>query len=114
MAVDAVYFIVGRAMTEDVVHQIAMTVQTISLQNSLAHRAQPDGFWKVLQREALGMPETVLRLDQILGDQRMRDVAIVAGRRRVMAGFLPAVVLLSHDVAVDARLGIVAQVRESL
>src|SRR5262249_10227982 len=51
---------------------------------------------------------------QILRHERVRHVAVVAGGDRVMARVFPAVVLLAHDVAIDARLRIRAQVRRSL
>src|SRR3954470_9152286 len=44
----------------------------------------------------------------------MRDMAVVAHRDGVVRTALPAVVLVVHDVAVDARLGIVAHVRCAL
>lgn len=44
----------------------------------------------------------------------MRGMAIVAGGVRMMARLLPAVVMIAHDVAVVARAGIVAEVREPL
>ena len=42
----------------------------------------------------------------------MGQVTIVARCDRVVAGFRPAGVLIVHDVAVDARLGIVAEIAQ--
>src|SRR5689334_4502610 len=41
----------------------------------------------------------------------MRGVAVVACGERVVAGFLPGVVLLAHDVAIDAGRRIIGHVR---
>src|SRR5205814_8960020 len=44
----------------------------------------------------------------------MGQMTIVAGGQGMMAGLGPAGVLIVHDVAVHARLGIVAEVAQSL
>src|SRR5206468_2658 len=104
----------GRAMPENVIDQIVMAMETIGLKNARTHGPDANRLREILQREALGVPEAVLSLDQILGDQVMGYMAVIAGGVGVMTGLLPAVVLVAHDVAVDARLGVVAQVRKAL
>src|SRR5262245_37126153 len=75
----------------------------------------PDEKWvvKVLQRERVGMPEPIFGFGEILADEIVGSVAIVAGGDGVVAGFLPAVVVIAHDVAVDARCRIAAEVRKA-
>src|SRR4051794_32211209 len=92
----------GRIVPENVVDQVVTTVDAVSLQDLLAHRPQADRLRKVLKGEALGVPEAVFGLDQILGHEGVRHVAVVAGGHGMMAGVLPAVVLVAHDVAIDA------------
>ncbi len=60
--------------------------------------------------EIIRMPKTVGGLCVVFADEIMRRVAIVAGRDRMMARLLPAVVLLIHYVAVGTRRWIIAQV----
>jgi hypothetical protein len=44
----------------------------------------------------------------------MRNVAVIAFGRLVMARFRPGVILFPHDMAIHARFGIVAQIRKPL
>src|SRR5438034_11707044 len=97
VAVDAV----GRleaagAVPEDVIDEVVVAVETVRLQDFLTHGPKADRFVEVLEGEALGVPVPVLGLDRVLGDGAVRNVAIVARRRRLMTGFLPAVVLVAH------------------
>ena len=91
-----------RVVPEDVVDQVVVALNTVFFQDFQTHGPKADWLGKVLQRETLGVPETVLRLYEIFGDGGMWDMAIVASRDGVMTRVLPAVVLIPHDVAVDA------------
>ena len=103
VTVDAVRcLVVRRAVSEDVVDQVVVALNTVFFQDFQTHGPKADWLGKVLQRETLGVPETVLRLYEIFGDGGMWDMAIVASRDGVMTRVLPAVVLIPHDVAVDA------------
>src|SRR5436309_12994067 len=84
---------VGRAVPEDVVNQVVVTVDAVGLKDLQAHRPETDRLREVLQCEALGVPEAVLGLDQVLGNYLLGDVAVVAGGHCVMTRLLPAVVL---------------------
>lgn len=88
-------------------------MDAVGLKDLRTHGPEADRLWKVLQRETLGVPEAVLGLNKVLGDRNVWHVAVIAGRNGVMTGLLPTVVLVSHNVTVDARLRVVAQVRES-
>jgi hypothetical protein len=48
---------------------------------------------------------------RVFADEIMRRVAIVAHRHGVMARFAPSIVLLAHDMAVDAGFGVIGQIR---
>lgn len=101
-------------LTDDAAHQIMMTVDTVVLQNRGVARSDSNWLVKVLKGETLGMPEAVLRLGEVLAHQVVGRVAIVARRHRVMAGVLPAGIVVAHDVAVHAGLRIVAEIGPSL
>src|SRR4051794_4092131 len=106
VAMHAIELFLARAGSHHVVHEIRMAMEAILLQDSAAHVANLDWLVKVLQREALGMPEAVFGLGVVLADKIVRQVAIDALSHVVMAGFLPAVKFRLHDVAIDARLGV--------
>ncbi len=88
-----------------------MAVDAGTVEDTGVSRTNADRFVKILERERLGMPEAVFGFDEILGNKVVRGVAIVAAGHRVVAGLLPAVILLAHDVAIHARGGIAAEVR---
>ena len=56
------------------------------------------------------MPKSVRRLCRVLTDRIRWRVAVVAGRDVLMAGFLPAIELFVHHMAVGTSDGIVAHV----
>ena len=66
---------------------------------------------KTAEREIIRMPKTVRGFGVVFPQNIGRRMTIVAGRRRVMTRFLPAVVLLLHNVAVGARHRVVAHIR---
>src|SRR5205814_8442186 len=76
----------GRAVTQDVVDKVFVAVETVALKDFLTYGPKTDRLREVLEGEALGVPETVLGLDQILGDRLVGDVAVVAGCHGVMTG----------------------------
>src|SRR5688572_1760442 len=96
------------------VHEASVTRDAVVLQDAARLGRDHDRLVKILQRERLRVVIAVLRLGDVLPDQAVRKVAGDAGRDRVVARFLPGVVLRLHDVAVDADLRVVAHVREPL
>ena len=60
------------------------------------------------------MVVAVLGLGEVLADESVRQMALDADGDGMVARLLPGVVLRLHDVAVHARLRIVADVRETL
>ena len=88
-----------------------VTPNAVVLDNSQTAAFDLNRLVKILKSKALAMPQPVLDLRQILADQIVRHVAVVAHRESVMARLLPTVVLLAHDVTVDAGGRIVGQIR---
>src|SRR4051812_21204637 len=68
---------------------------------------------KILKRKSLAMTQAVLDLGEVLADQIVRHVAIVASGRSVMRALPPAVILVSHDVTIHARRRIVREIAGS-
>ena len=56
----------------------------------------------------------VFGLGDILIDKIVRQMTIYARRSGVMACFLPAIVLLAHNVAIHTYLGIIGKIRKPL
>lgn len=65
-------------------------------------------------RKIIGMPETVRSLCVVFSKKIVGRVTVVASGNSLMAGFLPAVQLLIHHMAVRARFGPVAEIRSPL
>ena len=65
---------------------------------------------KVLKGKSARMGVAVLGFGQIFGDKRMWDVAVVAGCGTMVAGLLPSVILVAHDVAIHTGLGIIREI----
>lgn len=59
------------------------------------------------------MTEAVLGLGHIFSKKIVGCVTIIADGHIVMAGFLPAIILFLHDMAIGTRLGIVRKIRKA-
>jgi hypothetical protein len=68
-------------------------------------------FVKIIERKIIRMPKAVRRLCRILAKKIVRRVTVVAGCDRFVAGFLPAGILLVHNVAIRARDRVITHVR---
>ncbi len=60
------------------------------------------------------MPKTVGGFNGVFAENIVRRVTVVASGDGVMARFLPAVILLLHNVAIGARVRIIAHIRITL
>jgi hypothetical protein len=87
-----------------------MAANAVLLQNLRVGRCYLNRFVEVLKRESFGVAITIVGFADPFADPAFGDVAIIASRVIVMAGYLPAVVLVAHDVAIDARLRVIAHV----
>ena len=87
---------------------------TVVVQCYFVMRTNSEGLGKILQGEAFGMPESVLCLGNIFGEKRLGRMAVIARGNAMMTRFLPAIVLLVHDVAVHADLEILGKTRRGL
>jgi hypothetical protein len=99
------------AMTQDFTNYAAMTLDAVVPQNHAVASTDANGFVEVLKREALGMPKPIFRFGQVFADEVMRRVTVIARRHGVMAGFLPTVVFIAHDMAIDAGFRVIAKIR---
>src|SRR5207253_7845505 len=98
------------AVIHEVGKQALMAGEAVLLQDPRVLFVDPDRLVEILEREARRMPEAVLRLGDPLGESGMREMTVHAGGGDMMAGVLPAFILLAHDVAVDAGARIAAEV----
>jgi len=95
---------------EHVVHHALVAMQTSGLRDAAIARLDLDGVVKVLEGEGQRMVKAVVAFDNPFFNWVMRQVAVVAAGDAVMAGMLPRIEMVLHDVAVDARLGIAAEI----
>ena len=96
------------------VHEIRVAVQARALRHAPIARLDLNRLVKVLQRERQRMKKSVVSLRDPFADRMVRQVTVVADGHMPMAGILPGVVVILHDVAVGATLRIVAQVADAL
>lgn len=104
----------GRAMTRDLADQPGVALDAIRLDERRIPRFDPNRLGKILEREPLGMPESILGLGKILAHEVMRNVTIVAPGHGVMARFLPAIIRVPHHVAVHTGGWIIAEIGAAL
>ena len=64
--------------------EFLMTADAVPLEDGRVFRPDHDGFVEILQGEALRVPIAVLCLREILPDEVMRRMTIVAGRNRMV------------------------------
>ena len=84
-----------------------VTMAASGLGNPFVSRRYLNRFVKLARRKSKAMPEPVRRLRHVLTDEIMGGVTIITGGDASVASLEPSFVLLVHDVAVDARLGII-------
>src|SRR5678815_1188518 len=94
--------------------EVAVAAEAILLHERSIVGGDLDRLLEVLQRERGGMAEAVVGLGHPLGEPVRGKMAVDAGGGVAMAALEPAVVLLVHDVAVDARSRIGREVGEAL
>ena len=69
---------------------------------------------KIVQGKTFGVQKAAFGFDQILRDQLFRRMAIITRSHRVVTRFLPAIVLIVHDVAIFASRWVIRQIRCAL
>lgn len=115
MAMGAIDFSSRASMVrEHFAHEPLVAVDTIGVQYGLAALPNSDRFGEIVQRKTFGMQESAFRFYEILGNERLGRMAIIARGDGVVARLLPAVVLVVHDMAILARCRIIRQIRRAL
>jgi hypothetical protein len=95
---------------DDKVRHLAVAPDTVLLQECRAGFPDLDRFMEILEGKGDGMVNTVIRLRNPLRDGTVRYMAVIAGRHGMVRGFAPTIVLVAHNVAVNACFGIVEKV----
>lgn len=103
---------VARAAMGNFLYHFAMTMNAVTLQDRSVLAMNANRFVEVLQGKPFGVPEAIFRLGEILADKIVGQMTVHATGCIMMTGLLPAVVLLSHDMAVHAGFGIATEIAE--
>jgi hypothetical protein len=101
---------IGGAAFNDVVHKIGVAFQAIVLEDPRVPWLDLNRLVKVLEGETLGMPIAVVGLGDVFRNCLVWKMAINTAGGGMVARFAPGIVLIVHDVAIDARLGVRAEV----
>ncbi len=105
--------VIHRRARQNIMYKIFVTMQTIFLQNTRVGIADKNRLMKILERESLGMPESIVGFGEKFWNHLMRQMTINAGCACVMACFLPGVKRRLHDMTIDTGFGVFAKVRQS-
>jgi hypothetical protein len=108
------FFVLDHTVPRDFPDKVAMTIKTICIKDFGTGRPDPDRLMEILQREGLGMKVAVGNLGPPFAEKIVRHVAVVADGKAMMAGFLPAIELVAHDMAIGAGARVVRKITVSL
>lgn len=111
---DAIEHVPACLSGEHVVNEIGVTMQTRPLRHATVARLDLNRLVKVFERERQRMEKPVVGLGDPFADWVMRQVAIVADGDVTVARLFPGIKVPLHHMAVDAPLGIVAEVAGAL
>jgi hypothetical protein len=94
--------VVRSFVISNLANKLPVTAKAIFLDNCATAWLHLNWLVEILKCEVVRVPETVLSFRAILADKIMGDVTRIAGGKRLMAGFGPAIKLLTHNVTVHA------------
>lgn len=100
--------------TFDRADELRMALPARRLGDSAIHPSDHDWLVEFAGGERERMVRAILRLREILWDQRGGRVAVVARRHGIMRRLQPRIVVRLHNVAVGTRGGVIRQVRSAL
>lgn len=87
-----------------------MAIEASTLCHAPISRFNLDGLVKVFECERQRMTKTVVCLGKPMANKIVRQMAIVAGSDVPMAGVLPGIVIVLHNMAVYACFWVAAQI----
>lgn len=98
----------------DQVNHLAMTAYTIVLKHISVEFLDANGFVEIAGCKRGAMMPTVKPLCDILENEAVGDMTIVAGGNGFMAAVVPAFVDIAHNVAVETCFRVITHVRQPL
>jgi hypothetical protein len=99
---------------QHLINERGVAPNAIGLHDTSTHGPSHNWLMEVLKREGLGVAEPVFTFDQILADWMVREVTVVTGGMGMMAGLLPSIVVIAHNMAIHASLRVITQIGEPL
>jgi hypothetical protein len=100
----------ARVGRHELMHDIFVTMKAGGLGHTAIARLDLDGVVKILERKRQGMIKPVVGFDDPFLNGVVGEMAVIARGDAMMAGVLPGVEMILHDMAVGARLGIAAEI----
>lgn len=91
-------------------NEFTVAGDTGALSNSLVTIFDVNWVFEIPHRKGQRVEESVVSLRDPLAHGVVRQMAIVADGNMVVAGMLPRIKMVLHDVAIDARLRIITQI----
>ena len=100
-------------MRGDFTHEFPVAVQTIGIEHGGIDRPYVNRLVKILQGECSRMVISVARLCHPFPDEILLQMTLIACGKGVVAGLVPTVKLVLHDMAVDAGVRIAGEIGKS-
>ncbi len=110
VAMNTVQHVTARIHRQHRMNEISMTLNARPLSNSAISRLDLNGLMKLPGCKRPGMQHSVVGFRKPFPKERMRQMAVVAGRDCMMAGLLPGVIMGLHHMTVGASLGVIGKV----
>jgi hypothetical protein len=97
-----------------ILHKRLMAPHAVRLDDRAAPFGDLDWLVKILKSETLRMAIAMFYFREVLTEKVLRNMAVITCGDIVVGRFHPTFELVTHDVTVDASLGIIRQVRSTL
>ena len=90
---------------------VFVAIKAVRVENCATFRLNLNRFVEILKGKPLGMVVTVASFGEPFSQKIVRNMTIIASRIAVMARLLPTVILIAHNMAVDASFWVAGEIR---
>lgn len=89
-------------------HQVSVAAQAVFMCHAPIHRRDADRLGECVERKSYTVVQAIDRLDCVLCNEIvMWCMAVIACSHRLVAGMIPCIELITHDMAVHTSLRII-------
>jgi len=114
VALDATKHVAARLQGQHLVDEFGVALQARILRHASIPGLDLNRVVVVIECKGQGMKEPVVGLGRPFSDEVVGQMAIVADGNTLMRRFLPRIEMILHDMAIGARLRVIAEVAGAL